>query len=127
MRLRTKIFLSSTFLVVLITIGGFYLLNMKFSGTISDTIRKNFRDSRTVSEQIVKYLETELIFRSRLIGDLSNIKAAVSTRDSSTVWYELKDLPELDPATELYIIADTRNNVLAYFVNDSLSLTKTKL
>lgn len=114
MRLRTKIFLLSVLLVIVILASGFYTLNRQFSNTISDTVRTNFMHTRNIFEQIISYRENELTLRSRMVANLPMLKAALGTRDRNTINTELRKLPGMDPGTDFFVISDNRNQVAAF-------------
>ncbi|MFC1557894.1 SpoIIE family protein phosphatase [candidate division KSB1 bacterium] len=124
MRLRTKIFLLASLLVIVITSSSFYLLNNRFSKTISNTLREHFSEARYIFEQIVAYRESELVLRTKVIADLPRIKAAISTRDVTTIITELDKLPEFDRETDLYVVADNRNRVITYKLLNEPQMTE---
>lgn len=118
MKLRTKIFLLASLLVVFITSGSFYVLNNRFSKTITNTIKGHFHDTKFIFEQIINYRSQELVLRCKVIADLPKIKAAISTRDINTINAEIDKLPIFDPETDLYILADNSNHVITYRLTD---------
>jgi signal transduction histidine kinase len=83
--LTNRIFLASTLLATLSLGAVFYVVNAAVSAQAEADLRRDLADAATLVEQQRATLTETFTRMARLIADLPKLKAAVETRDPSTI------------------------------------------
>ena len=113
--LTNRIFLASTLLATLSLGAVFYVVNAAVSAQAEADLRRDLADAATLVEQQRATLTETFTRMARLIADLPKLKAAVETRDPSTIQPiadEYRGVINPD-VPDVFVVGDPRGVALA--------------
>lgn len=110
--LTNRIFFASALLAVL-TIGvAVYRVNVAVTNQAENELRRGVDEAGTLLEEQRTYLFDHFTREATLIADLSNLKAALSTKDAPTV-QPLAEEYQRRIGSDLFVVTDPAGHVLA--------------
>lgn len=110
--LTNRIFLASAMLAVL-TIGvAVYRVNVAVTRQAENDLHRGVEEAGTLLEQYRSTLFEDLTREARLVADLSNLKAALDTKDPQTV-EPIAEEYQRRVGSDLFVVTDPEGRVLA--------------
>lgn len=110
--LTNRIFLASALLAVL-TIGvAVYRVNVAVTAQAENELRRGVEEAGTLLEEYRSTLFEHFTREARLVADLSNLKAAMDTRDAVTV-QPIAELYQGRIGSDLFVVTDPAGRILA--------------
>jgi HAMP domain-containing protein len=116
MKLRTKIFLSAVFLVFIINISSFLLLNYRFSNIVKETTIAHLNETGAVFMKIIEDRQTFLGLLSENIAESPRMKAAASVMDAPTLDEELREIAQINQRIDLGNFTNPDLEVMSYLI-----------
>jgi signal transduction histidine kinase len=110
--LTNRIFVATAVLVVLVIAVAVYRINVAVTVQAENELRRGLEESARVLEESRATLVEHFSREARLVADLSNLKAAVTTRDPPTV-QPIVEAYQQRIAAELLVVTDPTGRVLA--------------
>src|SRR5215510_13494668 len=83
--LRSRIFLTSALLAVLSIGAAIYLVSVRVTRELENSLQREIRSTGTLVEQLRTTRAQTFTMMARLIADAPRMKAAVDTNDPATV------------------------------------------
>ena len=110
--LTNRIFLASALLAVL-TIGvAVYRVNVAVTAQAESELRRGVEEAGTLLEEYRSTLFEHFTREARLVADLSNLKAALDTKDPRTV-QPIAELYQGRIGSDLFVVTDPSGRILA--------------
>jgi signal transduction histidine kinase len=110
--LTNRIFLASALLAVL-TIGvAVYRVNVAVTAQAESELRRGVEEAGTLLAEYRSTLFEHFTREARLVADLSNLKAAIDTKDARTV-QPIADEYQRRIGSDLFVVTDPSGRVLA--------------
>lgn len=110
--LTNRIFFASALLVVLATAVAVYRINVAVTGQAENELRRGLDEAVMILEENRNTLFDHISREARLVADLSNLKAAIDTKDPATVQPVAEGLRKSIGA-DLLLVTDRMGHVLA--------------
>ena len=92
--LRNRIFLTSALLAVLSIGAAIYLVSVRVTSELEESLQREIRSTGELVEQLRTTRAQTFTMMARLIADAPTLKAAVDTNDPATVQNNATDLSE---------------------------------
>src|SRR4051812_49717275 len=110
--LRSRIFLSSALLTVLSIGAAIYLVSVRVSRELENSLNREILSTRTLVEQLRTDRTRTFTMMARLIADAPKLKAAVDTNDPPTVQDNANDY-QAQLNSNLLLVTNRAGQVLA--------------
>jgi signal transduction histidine kinase len=110
--LTNRIFFTSALLAVLVIAVAVYRVNVAVTRQAESELRRGVEEAGTLVEEYRTTLFEHFSREARLIADLSNLKAAIDTRDAPTV-QPIADQYQRSIGSDLFIVTDRNGRILA--------------
>jgi signal transduction histidine kinase len=110
--LRSRIFLASALLAVLSIAVAIYLVSVRVTRELENSVRREITSTRTLVEQLRTDRTRTFTMMARLIADAPKLKAAVDTNDPPTVQDNAHDY-QAQLNSSLLLITNRTGQVLA--------------
>src|SRR5919201_1050064 len=110
--LTNRIFFASAALTVLAIAVAVYRVNVKVTEQATRELRRGLEEAGTLLEEYRTTLFGHFAKEARLVADLSNLKAAVDTKDPPTV-QPIVDEYQGRLRCDLFVVTDAAGRVLA--------------
>jgi signal transduction histidine kinase/uncharacterized membrane-anchored protein YhcB (DUF1043 family) len=110
--LTNRIFFATATLVVLATAVGVYTINVAVTAQANNELRRGLDEAGTILEENRTTLFEHFSREARLVADLSNLKAAVDTKDPKTVQPIAADYQK-QIGSDLLVVTDSSGRMLA--------------
>ena len=110
--LTNRIFLATALLVLFVVAVAVYRINVAVTEQAENELRRGLEEAARLLEESRATLFEHFVREARLVGDLSNLKAAVTTGDSPTV-QPIVEAYQQRIAAELLVVTDPAGRILA--------------
>jgi signal transduction histidine kinase/uncharacterized membrane-anchored protein YhcB (DUF1043 family) len=110
--LTNRIFFASALLAVLAISLAVYRVNVAVTAQAESELQRGLEEAGTLLEQYRSTLFEHFTREARLVADLSNLKAAVDTKDARTVQPIAEDY-QRRIGSDLFVVTDPSGRVLA--------------
>ena len=110
--LTNRIFFATTLLVALATAVGVYSINVAVTAQAENDLRRGLAEAGMILEENRRTLFDHMAREARLVADITNLKAAIDTKDPKTVQPIATDYQKRIES-DLLIVTEATGRVLA--------------
>jgi signal transduction histidine kinase len=110
--LTNRIFFATTLLVALATAVGVYSINVAVTAQAENDLRRGLDEAGMILEENRRTLFDHMAREARLVADITNLKAAIDTKDPKTVQPIATDYQKRIES-DLLIVTEASGRVLA--------------